>query len=130
MIQRTTLQGVKDIYTGSGATDAEIGAAISIANVFVESKLVGKTGVDESILPTIETLLSAHFLVINLEKGGLAREVIGQTSDTYNVRKDSGLRSTRYGQQAAALDPSGTLLALGGTKASFEVFPIALTKTG
>lgn len=130
MIQRTTLQGVRDIYSGSGATDAEIGAAISLANVFVEAKLVGKTGIDESILPAIETLLSAHFLVVNLEKGGLEKEIIGQTSDTYSVRKDSGLRSTRYGQQAAALDPSGTLLTLGGTRASFTVFPTALTKTG
>ena len=129
-MSRATIQNVKDVYAGSGATDSEISAAIAIASTLVKDRLVGKLGATESLLVQIETLLGAHFLVINRERGGLRSQGLGEAQDAYNVEPGAGLSATRYGQQAIVLDPTGVLVKLGKKSASFKAYPLALTPAG
>ena len=124
---RTVIQDVKDIYSDSGGTDAEIYAAIDIAHVLIEDRLVGRTGASETLLAKIETLLAAHFLVINVERGGIASEKIGDAVETMTFKAGSGMSATRYGQQAMLLDPTGVLAAIGRKRASMAMYPVNIS---
>lgn len=129
-MQRATIDDVKNVYSaGSGASDDEIQSAIDIANAIVDAKLVGGTGTTALLLEKIEILLSAHFLVINLEKGGLKGEKIGDASESFATVSGEGLSATRYGQQAMTLDPTGKLTKLGKKRATLKAYPISLTKS-
>lgn len=69
--------------------------------------------------------LAAHFSAIGLEKGGLTQQIVGKSEERYIGinNKNSGLALTRFGQQALALDTTGTLskYATSPVKAEFEV---------
>jgi hypothetical protein len=97
---------------------------INVASVVSEAYLSGK-GLSEPILTQIEIFLAAHFATLAVERGGLTREQQGQSSQSYQMlsTRQTGFASTRFGQQAIALDASGTLAAVGSThlKAIFEV---------
>lgn len=118
------------------ATDADVlelmqGAAgtvytsyIATANLIVEEDLVGN-GLTEARLKQIEIYLAAHFATLAKEKGGIVRTSMGESAETYhdlNSRFQS-YTSTRFGQQAIALDTTGTLVnqGSGGKKAEFRV---------
>ena len=88
---------------------------IQSANVLVDSHLAILTPTPrEDVLSLVELYLAAHFAVLSEEKGGLTRSRQGDSEDHYatNQKFGEGLRSTRYGQQALALDMSGTLSKL------------------
>lgn len=74
---------------------------------------------------TIELNLAAHFAVLTLERGGITRQRTGEAEEGYRQDFSSrpNLSSTRFGQQAVALDPTGYLAGLDapGGKAEFRV---------
>lgn len=125
---RTTIDKVKDIFPNSGATDAQIQAAITGANLLVTDQLEGNTGLGTDLLTEIERYVAAHFLVINVEGGNITRESTGDASESRAFEYGAGLSATRYGQQAMAFDPSNTLAQLGKKKATFRVYPRNLEK--
>jgi hypothetical protein len=90
---------------------------ISAASVVADAYLSG-SGLSEPILTQIEIFLAAHFATLAVERGGLTREQQGQSSESYQMvsTRQTGLASTRFGQQALALDSTGTLAAVGSTK--------------
>jgi hypothetical protein len=69
--------------------------------------------------------IAAHFVWVT-ETSSLVAKDIGSTKEVYRTYADksSGLMSSRYGQSAIMLDPSGLLAAVaagGGIKALFSV---------
>ena len=95
---------------------------IDTANLIVTENLVG-LGHSDGRLKQIELYLAAHFVAITEERGGLVRSATGDDAETYSDPKGKGFESTRYGQQAMALDTTGTLAKFGKNKltATFEV---------
>lgn len=69
--------------------------------------------------------LAAHFAVVSEEYGGVVQMTVGQSEERYTDLGVSrfGLSSTRYGQQAIALDSSGTLAAMSTSpiRAQFRI---------
>lgn len=99
---------------------------IEVADTIVTEEL-GSRGLSASRLKQIELYLAAHFAIVTLERGGLQQQRIGfqGPEDTYKQiqNKSEGFLSTRYGQQAVALDTSGRLGAMSKSaiKAQFKV---------
>jgi hypothetical protein len=94
---------------------------ITLAHLFVDTKLLGQ-GLSEELLTGIELLLSAHAVCLRDP-----RETDVKRMDTAIVFEHGplgqGLKSTRYGQQALALDPTGILAASSTPQRTlFEVF--------
>ena len=73
----------------------------------------------------IELFIAAHFTVLAVHQGGLVRSVMGDAAETYREihARESGLYATNWGQQAIALDASGTLASIstGSQRAEFRV---------
>ena len=66
----------------------------------------------------IEIYLAAHFAIISI--GELTMKKIGDATDDYvKVRLYDGFRSSTFGQQAIAIDSSGTLRRTNQAPASF-----------
>ena len=105
-------------------TIGDLDTFIATANLLVTEEL-GSAGLSSDRLKQIELYLAAHFAAVTFEKGGLRRQKIGDAEEDYKVLGASaiGLVSTRYGQQAIALDSSGTLGALTAStvKARFRI---------
>ena len=105
-------------------TEAEFDQYVVAANLVVDEDLAG-AGLSQARLDLIATYMGAHFATVTFERGGLTRQKAGESADTYKTGLDSdqGYLLTRFGQQAVALDTSGTL-ALNATpmqKAEFRV---------
>lgn len=98
---------------------------ISAATLVVDTYLVGK-GLSDPLLVQIEIFLAAHYATLAVERGGLRRDQQGDSAQAYQTVSEryTGFNLTRFGQQAIALDDSGTLVGLSSTKnlrAQFEV---------
>jgi hypothetical protein len=97
---------------------------IATADLIVTEDLAN-AGLSQARLTQIELYLAAHFVCITEERGGVAAEKLGDASERYNAPatgKDiGGLATTRYGQQALALDTSGILKAKGKTTLSAQI---------
>lgn len=87
---------------------SEVQIFIASANVAVDS-LLGSTTLSEPTLKLIETFLAAHFYTLANERGALAAETVGDSTERYHNTYSKGFGSTRYGQQAMVLDTTGTL---------------------
>ncbi|MGD9727683.1 MAG: hypothetical protein AB7L09_21630 [Nitrospira sp.] len=118
----------EDVNTLMGTTGVDYTLFINTANSVVNSNLIGlDPPYTEDQLKLIETYLAAHFATLTTERGGIRRQQIGESSESYQTisEKYIGFLTTRFGQQAVALDTSGTLaeLAQSGTtrKAEFRV---------
>src|SRR5690606_1442192 len=102
--------------------DTEINLApfITVAHVTVENTLAA-AGVDEATLKEIERWLAAHFACVRDPR--VRNKSVDDASVSYEGRfgMARGLESTQYGQQALALDYTGTLARLGERKATFSV---------
>ena len=108
--------------------DAAVAEFIAAAELVVSEDLKGK-GLSDARLELITKYLAAHFAIVSLERGGLTRQKVGESADSYKTGLDSdqGFLLTRFGQQAVSLDTSGTL-ALNATpkqKAEFRVVTAA-----
>ena len=96
---------------------------IDQADMFITEDLAGK-GLTALRLKNIELNLAAHYYTISKERGGLTLQRIGEAEERYGGVDISytGFKSTRFGQQALAMDTSGTLQSLDTTnKAEFGV---------
>lgn len=91
-------------------TAAEIDPFITVANILVDQI----TGLSAATLKEIERWLAAHYVAIRDPRQ--TKEVIGDAEDTYAVKVGFGLDGTTYGQQAKALDTTGTLVSMGKKK--------------
>ncbi len=96
---------------------------IDTANVFVNTHLVPAAGHSELILEKIELYLASHFVALTVDQGGLTRSKLGDADESFANVYEAGLKSTRFGQQALALDTSGILNRVAATtlKAEFRV---------
>lgn len=104
--------------------EASLQGFIDAADLVVTEDLAGTT-LSQERKDLINKYMAAHFTVVAIERGGLVRTKTGESTDTYREGSDSdrGYYLTRFGQQAVALDTSGTL-ALNASptgKAEFRV---------
>lgn len=120
---RVTATEVKYIISTTISDDA-VNVHITAANLIVTAQLADKSLSTEQ-LKEIERWLAAHFIAVQdprktEEELGEAREVLEgrNRSSTLN-----GIMGTQYGQQAVALDTSGTLATLGKRRARLESYP-------
>jgi len=60
----------------------------------------------------IALYLAGHFYVVSMETGGKSYKKTGESEERYRVPASDkvGFQSTRFGQQACALDATGTLI--------------------
>lgn len=121
MAVRTNASDVKTIIQTT-LSDSEVDRFIQTANRYVDDRL-GSSGLSSEILEEIELYLSAHFLAMREEYGGLDRQTLGDGTDSYKGTAGTNLGWTRYGQQAMALDSTGKLRASGKLKARFSTMP-------
>lgn len=106
-------------------TSRDTSAFIANALVFATEELIGK-GLSNARFDLVVLYLSAHFVCLTEEMGGTRRSRMGESDESYKTPgdKDTGLKSTRFGQMAMLLDTSGTLAALtssNGLKALFAL---------
>lgn len=91
---------------------------ITAADLIITEDLAN-AGLSVARLTQIELYLAAHFTCITEERGGIQAEKAGDIFEKYQPPSTSknagGLATTRYGQQALALDTSGTLRKMGTT---------------
>jgi hypothetical protein len=116
---RTTSSAVKSIVTTSVADVTT--PFIDDANLLVTAHL-GDSGLSAALLEMIERYLAAHYVTIS-QGGQLTLQKVGQSSEMIAGKFSTGLNSTRYGQQAVALDTTGALakIAEPSKKALFKV---------
>lgn len=88
---------------------------INTANVIVDEYLASTIS-SSDLLTKIELYLAAHFVALTFERGGLVRSAALDASETYANVFEGGFRSTRYGQQALALDYTSTLQSITSGK--------------
>lgn len=114
---RVTVAQVQEIISTKLSPET-ICAAINTAHHLVDAKLAD-SGLGSELLIDIELWLSAHFVAIRDPRAESER--IGDYSATYQGKTDMGLKATTYGQQAIALDYTGTLAAMGLKKATLNI---------
>ena len=121
MAARVTVSQVKEIITTSIEDAVITSNFIDTANLFVDEHLLGE--LSEAMLAKIELYLAAHFVALTEEGGGVVRTSFGDSADSYANIYEAGFQSTRYGQQALALDTTGTLTRISKPtmKAEFRV---------
>jgi len=102
-------------------TDAQINAAINTA-YFITLALVGKLGScgGSSTLCEIQKYLAAHFVSIH-QRQTKNESIGGEWSVSFTTPEGLGLDASLQGQQAKAMDCSGTLAKMGLKKATFQV---------
>lgn len=109
----------------SDRTDEDLQPFLDAASL-IRTEDLSSSGFSVTRLDMIELYLAAHFTVVAVEFGGLRSWQTGQSKEEYKgVQFDKvGIESTRWGQQAIALDTTGTLIATTQTKgrAEFKVY--------
>ena len=83
---------------------------IVTAALIVSEDLTGQ-GYSAARTDQITLYLAAHFVAITEERGNLTKHTKGDATEEYAMKLGSGLRLTRYGQQAMDLGTSGILKA-------------------
>lgn len=104
------------------AESSDVTLFMEQALVLVDEELVGK-GLSDSRLRIIELNLAAHFAVLSVERGGFAYQKSGLSEESYAVNREVvQFSSTRFGQQALAMDSTGSLNRLDSPKGRAELF--------
>ena len=119
MAVRATVGEVRKIFE-TDLIDTDIDAAIAIANEMISALKLAAHGVGETTLVMIEQLLSAHFCTLK-DPRARRESISGEIGVTYQGKDGMGLQSTHYGQNALALDWSGSLASAGLKRASLSV---------
>lgn len=115
---RVTPQEVKEIIA-TALTDPVLNACINTAHAIIDANLTAM-GSASALLTEIELWLSAHFVAIR-EPKAKQKSVAGEYSVTYEKGDPgTGFSATTWGQQALALDFTGTLASMGLKKAKIE----------
>jgi len=113
---RASASEVKQVYN-TDLDDTTIEDWIDVSNELVNDRLDGK--LSESLLKRIEIQLAAHFASAQDQR---AESVDQQsTSVDYQGETGMGLKGTKYGQNALALDTTGALANSNKPGARFEV---------
>ena len=94
---------------------------LAAAQRYVAEHLTGK-GLSADQTDDVTLYVAAHLASIGLPATRLKSMTTGPIRSVYlNPNTGEGLRGTHWGQQAIALDPSGTLAALDTPRALFRV---------
>lgn len=102
-----------------GTDPISLAPFVATATLLVTEDLAAK-GLTDERLHLIGVYLAAHFATITV--GELTMRKVGDATDDYvKVRLYDGLRASTFGQQAIALDPSGTLANFNGYNAEFDL---------
>lgn len=103
---RTSVSDIKDIIELDTLTDSQITAFMNDANQIVDNRLKGHT--TDANLTLIEKWLAAHLCAMREQR--VSEETVGPITMRYEGDDyGQGLESTRYGQTAIQLDPTGRL---------------------
>lgn len=113
---RTDQTKVETVLGGTVSTPL-FDQCVRIASRYIEANSLG--AYSEEILTDIETYLTAHFVIMTTEKGGLVMQRVGDAEEQYTKLNGRFLYSTRFGMMVVTLDTSGTLMM--GSNAVFEV---------
>lgn len=115
----------EEVQSLLGESGVDMTPFITTAHLIVSEELANNTVLSDARKKQIELFLAAHFYVVIQERGGITREVIGDAEERYRLQSDTltGLATTRFGEQALALDTSGSLakMAANPVKATFRV---------
>lgn len=97
-----------EVHTLYPDMDANVSADpfIVTAHMLVYENLDGK-GLSDTRLKQIEMYLAAHFSAVS--HGVPSFEAAGRVQESRQYKVDLGLKNTMFGQQAIALDTTGTL---------------------
>ena len=114
---RVTAEQVMEIISTS-LTEDQVNAFINMANTVVDERLADQN-LGSDVLEQIELLLSAHF--VSLRDPRAQQEKVDEYSVTYQGSTSEGLKASLYGQQAIALDTSGTLANLAKPRAMLKL---------
>ena len=117
---RITPDEVKEVIKTTLENQVIKNSMIATANLVVDGNLLSY-GHSTDLLRIIELYLAAHFVCLTEEKGGLVRSSTGDGAETYSDIYSEGLKSTRFGQQALALDTSGALARISTTTLKAEL---------
>ena len=122
MAARVTAGAVKEVVPTQIADSVVLTNFIDTANLFVDTHLASAGHTDE-ILAKIELYLAAHYVALTEEQGGLTRSKLGDADESFANIYGQGLKATRFGQQALAIDTTGILNSVAATqlKAEFRV---------
>lgn len=111
-MSRTSESAVRGLITVAEAFDVK--SPMRTAEVLVDTYLSDK-GLSEDLLELIELYLSCHFAALSQTEGPLAANSMGEATERYHNIYASGLRATRFGQQAIVFDTTGTLSNMAAT---------------
>lgn len=114
---RVVGEQVRDIISTS-LTDGQVNAMINTAHLVVEQHL-GTKSLAPDLLEQIELWLSAHFVCMRDPRKKQAK--IDELSVTFQGEVGLGLQGSMYGQQAIALDPTGSLASTTLKRAVIKV---------
>ena len=115
MAIRVTEAEVKSIIQTSMTDAVVLDPCITLASDIVDNNLVGE-GLSTTLLKEIERYLSAHFVAITEERGGIIATKMGDSDEEYSDVYGEGFKSTRYGQAAISMDTTGILVNISNTK--------------
>lgn len=115
---RVTPEQVMDIISTS-LTEGQINAMINTAHQVAEQHLSAQ-GLDEDLLTQIELWLSAHYVCMRDPQKDTVK--VDEVQVKYHRgQAGTGLAGSVYGQQAVALDPTGSLASASLKKAVISV---------
>ena len=86
----------------------DLTAFIRLAHLLVQNRLINCDKASEALKKEIERWLAAHFYTVRVPTP--RNEKLGDAEVTFETGlSGEGLASTKYGQQALAIDPCGNL---------------------
>ena len=107
-------------YAGISEKDStDVSIFLEMATGLVDDELLSQ-GLSTTRLKAIELNLAAHYAILSIERGGFKMQKAGESMESYQDQKGTNLGSTRFGQQAMSLDPSGKLSSLASPKGKAE----------
>ncbi len=89
----------------------DLATFIETANLIITEQITDAT-ISAARLRQIELYLSAHFVAITRERGGLTSDETGESKAEFSDVYEAGFALTRFGQAAMQLDTSGVLKAI------------------
>ena len=86
----------------------DLATFIETADLIVTEQIIDPT-ITAARLKQIELYLTAHFVAITRERGGLTSDETGDSKVDFSDVYEAGFAMTRFGQLAMQLDTSGVL---------------------
>jgi hypothetical protein len=87
--------------------------ALSDANALMSAAFAANPSIPTAQQDLVIKYLAAHFVLLEVERGGLVRNRVGDADVSYTGdRAVTGFMLTRYGQQAVMFDTTRTLAKL------------------